>query len=215
LAGSSAPYHTEHGLYTAFVAKEIAASLSLGKADTGFLVLAALLHDAGKAALPTRIADADPATLTGDDRAFYESHVAETVKLLSQTGLPAKVIDIVRQHHELRDGSGFPVRLSGTAILPEAQILAVADVYHNGVSRFQGERGTQPETEREERAEKILQWFRPREHLYSPHIVQGLFAVADHLHDAAFQEFARTLPLSDWEPFFPDVAAHRKAAAVG
>lgn len=218
LAGSGLPYHTPHGLYTAFVAKEIAAWLHMSEADTRFLVLAALLHDAGKAALPLALATADPASLAGADLALYQSHVAETGKLLAHVGVPAKVVDIVRQHHELCDGSGFPAGLSGADILPEAQILAVADVYHNGVFRFHGtvpdggELPPQSEEEREERVESVLQWFRPREHLYSPHVVQGLFAVADHLHDPEFHAFAQNLPLGEWEPFFPEVAARRDAA---
>ena len=221
VAGHRMPYHTPHGLYTAFVAQEIAAWLSLGEADTRFLVLAALVHDAGKTLLPAALAVADPAALAGDDRARYESHVAGTATLLAHSGLPAKVLEIVRQHHELCDGSGFPAGLSGEAILSEAQILAVADVYHNGVFRFHGpvdpERGESPlppqsAEEREERIDAVLQWFRPREHLYSPHIVQGLFAVADHLQDEVFHEFARSLPLKEWEPFFPAIAANRTAA---
>src|SRR6202012_1662984 len=79
-------YHTPHGLHTAFIAREIAAGLSLEADRIADLVVAALLHDLGKASLPAFAVLPDPGSLPVMDRSFYETHVEETVKILSKGG---------------------------------------------------------------------------------------------------------------------------------
>ena len=56
------------------------------------------------------------------------THVDEGCKILSEIQFGSPVSEIVRQHHERLDGSGYPAGLRGDAIMLEARILAVADV---------------------------------------------------------------------------------------
>jgi HD-GYP domain-containing protein (c-di-GMP phosphodiesterase class II) len=59
---------------------------------------------------------------------LVKNHPQGSYDILKNTGLPWPVVQIVFQHHERMDGSGYPQGLSGREILMEARILAVADV---------------------------------------------------------------------------------------
>lgn len=110
------------------------ASLLLGKAlgmqsaELHDLGVAALLHDLGKLRLPAQVAQAMP-TLTPIERAWYESHVGESVNFARRMGQPDAVVTAIAQHHEMADGSGFPLRLRGGDIERASQILALANHY--------------------------------------------------------------------------------------
>ena len=90
--------------------------------------LAAYLHDAGMAAVPAGIL-ARPDALTEEEFASVTVHCAAGRELLSRAGLPWPVAEVVFQHHERMDGSGYPSGLSGKEILPEARVVSVADVF--------------------------------------------------------------------------------------
>jgi putative nucleotidyltransferase with HDIG domain len=90
------------------------------------LRVAALLHDIGNVAVPAAIL-AKPAPLTETEVALMRTHVEEGCQLLAEIDLGGPVADIVYQHHERSDGSGYPRGLKGEEIMVEARILAVAD----------------------------------------------------------------------------------------
>jgi HD-GYP domain-containing protein (c-di-GMP phosphodiesterase class II) len=71
---------------------------------------------------------AKPSALTGAELGLVRTHVEEGRKILSEIEFGSPVSEIVYQHHERLDGSGYPRGLSGDSIMLEARILAVADV---------------------------------------------------------------------------------------
>ncbi len=90
------------------------------------LRIGALLHDIGNIAVPAAIL-AKPAPLTEAEQALMRTHVEEGCQLLAQIDFGAPVADMIYQHHERYDGSGYPRGLKGEEIMLEARILAIAD----------------------------------------------------------------------------------------
>jgi response regulator RpfG family c-di-GMP phosphodiesterase len=103
---------------------------------TDLLVSCAPLHDIGKVGLPDHIL-MKPGKLDAEERLLMQAHTvigSETLKAVAEEHGRAVAflqmgIDIVRHHHERWDGSGYPDRLSGTAIPLAAQMVGLADVY--------------------------------------------------------------------------------------
>jgi len=124
----------KHDPYTAGSAHRVAAlAVALGR-ETGLdgerqhaLRVAALLHDVGNVAVPSSVL-AKPGRLTEVEAALMHTHVEEGCKLLADIDFGAPVAEIVYEHHERFDGSGYPRGLKGDDIMIEARILAIADV---------------------------------------------------------------------------------------
>jgi putative nucleotidyltransferase with HDIG domain len=89
---------------------------------------AALLHDAGKLAIPEHILN-KPGKLTPDEFETMKSHVTVGADILSAIDFPYPVVPIVRAHHENWDGSGYPHGLRGDEIPIGARILSVVDCF--------------------------------------------------------------------------------------
>ncbi len=213
LLGEIEPVHeTNHGLHVAFIARQIAGMLEMAPESVTPLLLAALLHDVGKIGLPSSVVVPAPETLAGVNRWLYESHVAVGARLLASAGVPDKVVEIVRQHHELADGTGFPEGLSGESILPEAQILAIADLFHNQVHRIPqanrpaGAPLSQTPEERKRRSDLFVRWLASQERGYSPRVLYAFFAIVDYLDGDGYQEFAEGMLATDWLGLFPMLA---------
>jgi len=91
------------------------------------LHFAAMLHDIGKISVPAEYL-AKPTVLSKVERAVIKCHAEAGFEILRNIQFPWPVAQIVYQHHELLDGSGYPRGLTGEHILLEAKILTVADV---------------------------------------------------------------------------------------
>lgn len=112
------------------------AALSLHLADVSgrlrssrtALEIAALLHDLGKLRVPDSILE-KPGPLDAHERAVMRTHSAESELILSRIGGFEDIARIAGQHHELLDGSGYPLGLKGDQVPFEAQLLAVADIF--------------------------------------------------------------------------------------
>jgi HD-GYP domain-containing protein (c-di-GMP phosphodiesterase class II) len=87
----------------------------------------ATLHDIGKIPLPAEILN-KPAKLSPAEFQQVKTHSQTGYDILNDIEFPWPVARIVWQHHERLDGSGYPLGLKGDEILPEARVLAVADV---------------------------------------------------------------------------------------
>ena len=90
--------------------------------------IAALLHDLGKLKLPPNLRQ-PTASMIPMERTRYESHVGESVALAKRMGLTEPVLKAIAQHHEMCDGSGFPLRLSGGELSRASQVLALVNRY--------------------------------------------------------------------------------------
>jgi putative nucleotidyltransferase with HDIG domain len=122
-----------HSKATAEWARRLATSMNSDGEATEFIALCALLHDVGKIATPEAIL-LKPGPLTDDEWTVMRQHSAAGARILNQIPSLARCAAIVRAHHERFDGSGYPDRLSGTAIPYEARVVAVADAFHAMIS---------------------------------------------------------------------------------
>ncbi len=105
----------------------IGREMGLGKTRVAVIGLAALVHDFGKVFIPTDILN-KPGKLSDAEFAAVKGHADAVFQVLSTIDLFCPIADIVHQHHERIDGSGYPLGLKGEEILLEARIIAVADV---------------------------------------------------------------------------------------
>ena len=122
------PITVKHEDRTAKLAVAIGVRLGLSPSRIEVLRLAAIVHDIGKIGVPRNILD-KPGTLSEPEYAIVKTHCAIGHDVLQQLQAPFPVAEIILQHHERLDGSGYPRGLSGESILLEARILAVADVF--------------------------------------------------------------------------------------
>jgi len=120
------PYTAGHERRTAQLCAAIGAELGMDADALDGLSMAAMVHDIGKISIPTDILT-KPGKLSPIERLYIEQHAEAGYELLRGLSFPWPIAEIVRQHHERMDGSGYPQGLSGGDILPEARILAVAD----------------------------------------------------------------------------------------
>jgi len=121
------PYTAGHQRNVANLANAIAQELNLDAERTEGLRIAAMIHDVGKIAIPTEILTR-PGPLSELEHRLIRDHPQLSSDILKTIDFPWPVAEIVRQHHEKMDGSGYPRGLKGDNILLEARILVVADV---------------------------------------------------------------------------------------
>lgn len=122
------PYTSGHQRRVAALAWAIAEEMGLFAEEIKVIRVAALLHDIGKAlVVPIEILS-KPGKLTDLEMALIREHPKAGYEILRKVEFPWPVAEIVYQHHERLDGSGYPRGLKGEEILREARIIAVADV---------------------------------------------------------------------------------------
>ena len=121
------PYTAGHERRVGIIASDIAREMGWPDEKCSNLQLIGLVHDIGKISVPSEILT-KPGRLTPLEYEMVKSHVERGYEILKDVKFPLPIADIIRQHHERMDGSGYPQGLKGDEILPEARILAVADV---------------------------------------------------------------------------------------
>jgi HD-GYP domain-containing protein (c-di-GMP phosphodiesterase class II) len=121
------PYTAGHQKRTTELSLAIARKMGLPEHRVKGLELAGLIHDMGKISVPSEILS-KPGGLNEAELQLIKRHPQVAYDILSQIDFPWPVDQIVLQHHEKLDGSGYPQGLSGDDILLEARILSVADV---------------------------------------------------------------------------------------
>jgi putative nucleotidyltransferase with HDIG domain len=129
-------YYSPHGKGVAIIAHAVAEMMNVATNALSDLVVAALLHDIGKIGMNNNQIALEPDKMSPADLGVYKKHVENAVKLLNPIGGFDRVRTIIAQHHENYDGSGFPAGLTGKQISLEAQILSIANVYHNKVYKI-------------------------------------------------------------------------------
>lgn len=116
-------HHQRASAMARLIAQEL--GVSAQRIDT--IRLAAVIHDIGKIGVPSEILN-KRTSLNDTEYNFVKNHPEAGYNILKELNLPWPLAEIVLQHHERMDGSGYPHQLAGDQILPEARILAVADV---------------------------------------------------------------------------------------
>ncbi|MCX6005113.1 MAG: PAS domain S-box protein [Chloroflexi bacterium] len=121
------PYTAGHQIRVAILATAIAEEMNLPQEKVAYLRLAATVHDIGKLYVPAEILS-KPGKLSDLEMRIIWTHAQGSYDILGGIEFPWPIADIVVQHHERMDGSGYPNGLRGDEILTESRILAVADV---------------------------------------------------------------------------------------
>ena len=136
------PYTAIHQERVAHLAATMAKEMGLSAHQVRGIHVAGLVHDIGKLSIPSEVL-CRPGRLSEPEFAMLKEHPRIGYELLRDINFPWPVAEIVLQHHERLDGSGYPYGLKGDQILPEARILAVADVVEAIVSHrpYRGARG--------------------------------------------------------------------------
>lgn len=159
------PYTAGHQRRTTDLSLAIAKEMGLPEHETKGLQMAGLIHDMGKISVPGEILS-KPGRLNDAELQLIKRHPQVAYDILNQIDFPWAVDQIVLQHHERLDGSGYPQGLSGEEILLESRILCVADV----VETMETHRPYRPSLGRDAALEEIT---KNRGILYDPEVVDA------------------------------------------
>lgn len=121
------PYTAGHQKRVSKIAVAIGQQLGWDEKRLQGLYMSAMVHDIGKIGVPSEILT-KPGLLTEIERKLVQEHPETGYQILKDLAFDLPIADIVRQHHERMDGSGYPAGLHGEQILPEARVIAVSDV---------------------------------------------------------------------------------------
>lgn len=119
-----------HPVNVTIVSLLLGKAMGLQQSELVDLGLAAFLHDVGKAQLPDRVRWLEENFSTAEYK-LYQEHVAQSVQVGKSMELPKGALLAIAQHHELTDGSGFPLRVKGESMAVGARILALVNRYDN------------------------------------------------------------------------------------
>jgi len=121
------PYTAGHQSRVADLACAIAMEMGLAQERIEGIRMAGSIHDIGKLSIPAEILS-KPTKLTNTEFALIKVHSQTGYDMLKDVESPWPLAQIVYQHHERMNGSGYPNNLKGDKIILEARIMAVADV---------------------------------------------------------------------------------------
>jgi PAS domain S-box-containing protein len=121
------PYTSGHQQRSANIANAIATEMELPQEKIDAIRMAGSIHDIGKLSIPAEILS-KPTKLSELEFSLIKAHAERGYEMLKNVESPWPLAEIVYQHHERMDGSGYPRNLKGKEICMEARILVVADV---------------------------------------------------------------------------------------
>jgi len=127
LAECRDPYTSGHQARVSAIATRIAVRMGLSESRCDAIRLAGIVHDIGKMSVPTELLS-KPGRLTEPEFSLIKEHAERGYEILRPIEFPWPIAEIVREHHERIDGSGYPRGIEDGAICIEARVLAVADV---------------------------------------------------------------------------------------
>jgi HD-GYP domain-containing protein (c-di-GMP phosphodiesterase class II) len=120
------PYTSGHEERVGALGRQIAIEMGMSENEADGVEIAGLVHDIGKLSVPAEILT-KPSHLSPIEVRLIREHSRSGYEILKDIAFAWPVADIVLQHHERVDGSGYPNGLTGEQMLPQARILAVAD----------------------------------------------------------------------------------------
>jgi len=184
-------YTAGHQRRVAVLSAEIARHLGLNEHEVRGIELAASIHDIGKVALPSELL-LKPGDLDEHEVAMLRSHVAYGYRILAGIAFPWPVADMVGQHHERMDGSGYPAGLKGDEILLGARIIAAADVVDEmGTPRqYRAARGLEAAIEEIRSGRGVL---------YDPDVVDAFLELVETNHPVVASAIRDELVPGAWD----------------
>lgn len=120
-----------HGLNVSVLSMMLTKGLEFSPEQARILGLGALLHDIGLMEVPDRVLKKKPSEYTKPERDLRALHCEYGVKIGKQLGLSPEVLAIIFQHHEMADGSGYPLGLKLDKITQPARVVALVNFYDN------------------------------------------------------------------------------------
>lgn len=159
------PYTAGHQSKVADIANAIAVEMELPPETVEGIRMAGIVHDLGKICVPAEILN-KPGKLSAAEFALIKDHPQVAYDILKNVTFPWPIAEIILQHHERLDGSGYPHGLKGDEIRLEARILCVADV----VEAMAAHRPYRPALGMEEALKEIK---KNRGILYHPDVVDA------------------------------------------
>jgi len=160
------PYTAGHQQKVAAIASAIAREMGLDNELIQNIYLAALLHDIGKNSIPLEYLS-KPGHLTPLETEIIKTHPQEGYEIVKDIPFTGPVAQIILQHHERLDGSGYPQELQEKEIHIGAKIIAVADVYETITSH----RPFRPAIKNKDAVQELIEG---RNKLYDPRCVDIL-----------------------------------------
>ncbi len=157
------PYTAGHQRRTSEIAVLIAKELNLSENTIETIRIAGLVHDIGKIEIPIEILN-KPTKLSLIDWDFVKKHPEIGYEILKEVDFPWNIKDVILQHHERFDGSGYPIGLKDDEILLEARILCVAD----SIEAMSSHRPYRPRFPKEKIVDELIKY---RGSFYDPQIV--------------------------------------------
>lgn len=122
------PFTATHSAGVSAVAGKLGELIGFSAQDRNVIILAGLLHDLGKLAVPSEILE-KPGRLTEEEFDIVKRHTYYTYHLLE----PLKIMDVIRQwgafHHERLNGKGYPFHVTEIDMPMGSRVVAVADVF--------------------------------------------------------------------------------------
>jgi len=159
-------YTFQHSVSVSALAVAFGRTLDLPKDVIKDIALGGLLHDVGKALVPSAILN-KPGKLTDDEFAIMKGHAAHTAELLKNAkGVSPIAYHAAAEHHERYDGSGYPLGLKGEEITLYGQMICIADVYDAITSLRVYHKGMPPT----EALRKLFEWSKTH---FSERLVQA------------------------------------------
>jgi len=159
------PYTAGHQRRTSDIARSIAQEMGLSTEQVDGIRMAGVIHDLGKISIPAEILS-KPGMLGKMEYSLIKNHPETGYNILKGIDFHWPVAEIVRQHHERLDGSGYPDGLRGDEIMLEARIIGVADV----IEAMSSHRPYRPSLGAAKAFEEILEH---RGILYDPDVVDA------------------------------------------
>ena len=125
-----------HGLNVSVLSMMLTKGLNFNPEQARILGLGALLHDIGLLDVPDRVLKKRPDEYTKPERDLRAMHCEFGLRIGKQLGLPPDVLAIIFQHHEMADGSGYPLGLKLEKISMPARVVALVNFYDNLCNPF-------------------------------------------------------------------------------
>jgi putative nucleotidyltransferase with HDIG domain len=119
-----------HSLNVSVLAMMLAHEMKCSEEQIKIIGIAALFHDLGKVNIPDQIIK-KTTPLSKSEQNLYELHGQYGVDVGTKAGIDKVTLDVIANHHEFLDGSGFPKKLKGDAIRLPTRIVTIANVYDN------------------------------------------------------------------------------------
>lgn len=135
-----------HSDYVAEKSAQLAKELGMNNEDIFELKIAARLHDIGKIGLEESLLAKNSNEMISSEYKEYAFHPEQGMQILKAHPGFDSIGEIIYQHHERIDGSGFPRGLQYKMIHPAAAIIGIVDTYHNGFYKLQREKGQSAST---------------------------------------------------------------------